>query len=349
MLRISPEPPPQALAVTDVEAIDDCHLCIRGEHHNRGGKVPRGVPAVFSEAVEFPSDQSGRLQLAQWIASPRHPLTARVFVNRVWMHLMGQGIVRSVDNFGVQGDRPSHPKLLDELASRFASPATSGGLGWSVKSLVRLLVLSRSYRLSSDDDEINARLDPENRLHWRANRRRLQAEEIRDSLLAATGALDLTADASPVKGLGVLVNNNNADAKPFQADGAIKRSLYLPIIRSALPAELTVFDFADPDLVVGRRPITNVPAQALLLMNSPFVMDCAERTAEKIASQHAQNSALAGAQSRAEWLVRQVYLTVLSRLPQPIEVQRALAFLQETRQDESGGRAMSRWSRPWDN
>ncbi len=317
----APPPLPQAIAVAELDTIDDCEICVRGEHLNRGEKVPRGFlqVATVGPAPEIPSTQSGRRELADWIANPAHPLTGRVMVNRVWYHLLGEGLVRSVDNFGELGQRPTHPELLDELASRFVAPSREGGFAWSVKQLIREIMLSRTYQLSSASNEHAWNVDAENRLLWRAHRRRLPAEAIRDSMLFIGGVLDVSPGGSPVKGLGTLVNNNTPDAESYESQETARRSLYLPIIRNELPASLTVFDFADPDLVVGRRPVTNVPAQALLLMNSPFVMKSAELTSELLLQDAPRNAAE---------LVANTYRRVLARQPTPDEVERAIAYLQ---------------------
>ncbi|MBI2479630.1 MAG: DUF1553 domain-containing protein, partial [Planctomycetia bacterium] len=316
----APSPLPKAIAVDEFKEIGDCEICIRGESGNRGERIQRGFiqVALTRGAPKIPTATSGRQELADWIASPQHPLTARVIVNRVWYHLLGEGIVRSVDNFGELGERPTHPELLDYLADRFVRASSDRGFGWSIKRLVREITLSRVYQMSSDHDEAAWQADPENQLLWRANRRRLPAEAIRDSMLAISGQLDLSPGGSPVQGLGVLVTNNSADADSYVSKESQRRSLYLPIIRNELPASLTVFDFADPDLVVGKRPVTNVPAQALLMMNSPFVMNCAEQTAQQLLAVEGQTS---------EQLVTETYRFTLSRVPSTAEVERALGFL----------------------
>ncbi len=318
----APPPLPKALAVDESTAIADCEVCIRGEHLNRGKTVERGfVRVALTNAIpNIDESTSGRHELADWISSPNHPLTARVIVNRVWYHLLGEGIVRSVDNFGELGERPTHPKLLDDLAVRFVTPASDGGLGWSIKQLVREIALTRTYQMSSEHNESAWQTDPENRLLWRAHRRRLPAESIRDSMLAISGRLDLSPGASPVEGLGTLVSNNQADAKKYSGKELPKRSIYLPIIRNELPSSLTVFDFADPDLVVGKRPVTNVPAQALLLMNSPFVMDSADATAERLLKRPDQTT---------QQLAQSTYKLILSRTPTDLELERAIAFLKD--------------------
>ena len=316
----APPPLPQAIAVTEAPTISDCAICIRGEHENRGPIVPRGVLQVASwgEVPNFDSKESGRKQLGDWLAHPKNPLTARVYVNRIWYHLLGQGIVASVDNFGQLGDRPSHPELLDNLATDFITD------GWSTKAVIRKIVLSRAYRMSTRHDEAAWNADPENHLLWRANRRRLPAEAIRDSILAISGKLDRSPGGSPVEGLGTLVTQNTAEQAKFERKTTERRSAYLPIIRAEIPPMLLVFDFADPDLVTGRRPVTNVPAQALLLLNSPFVMEQA---------QHAADRFQIGESSDPESVIRRTYEWVLSRPPTTAEVSRAKDFLKAAEKD----------------
>ena len=191
-----------AMGVLDCEKVVNAPLLERGDVGKPGKPVPRGFPRVVEllDAPKAASDRSGRLELARWLAHPDHPLTARVMANRVWRHLFGAGIVRTVDNFGTSGERPSHPELLDQLAVRFVAD------GWSVKKLIREIVLSRSYRQSSTYDENAFRTDPENRLLWRAAKRRLDAEAIRDAMLAVSGELDAARPA------GSLVARNRRSA-----------------------------------------------------------------------------------------------------------------------------------------
>ena len=311
----APPPLPKAIAVTEAPQIADCAICIRGDHQNRGPVAPRGVlqVATWGELPAFSPGQSGRKELADWIADAKNPLTARVYVNRIWHHLFGQGIVPSVDNFGKLGDRPSHPEVLDRLAADFIAD------GWSTKQTIRRIVLSRAYRMSSQHDAAAWNADPENRLLWRANRRRLPAEAIRDAMLAISGELDLSPGGSPVEGLGTLVTQNTSEQTKFERKVSEHRSAYLPIIRAEIPPILLVFDFADPDLVTGRRSVTNVPAQALLLLNSPFVMEQAEQAAARV-----QKSAET---SDSKVLIDRTYEFVLSRPPTDSETERAEAFL----------------------
>ncbi len=262
---------PVALGVRDAKTFSDAAIRIRGEAEKHGPLVPRG----FLSVVAFPGEpvvnvkQSGRLELAQWLSSPRNPLVSRVMVNRVWHHLFGTGLVKSVDNFGVTGEPPSHPELLDHLATRFIHD------GWSIKRLVRSIVLTRAYRMSSGVAAENLSVDPDNRLVWRHNPRRLDAEEIRDATLAAAGQLDLSrTKGSPAMDLPVIeLANNGPQARRLAAAAAASRhrSVYLPLLRGLTPNSLAVFDFAEQGMVTGGRDTTMVGARALYLLNDPFV------------------------------------------------------------------------------
>jgi cytochrome c553 len=334
----APQPAPMAMAVEDEAKPSDCRVAIRGNPRRLGDSVSRGFVTVASTttAPTFSSSQSGRLELARWIASPDNPLTARVMVNRIWQHLMGEGLVRSVDNFGHLGELPSHPELLDHLAIRFATDSTTPtshpptpqapspkpqAAAWSIKRTVREIILSRTYRTSARHDPAAFAIDPENRLHWRAERRRLDAEAIRDAMLAVSGQLDLTMGGSPVAGLPEQALDNESKS-PIDTDKIVRRSVYLPILRSDLPPILQVFDFADPEMVTGRRDTTTVPAQALLLMNSPFVLEQSRAAAEKL---------LSNAQLDDAGRIGILYRQTIGREPTSAESQFALSFVNNFR------------------
>ena len=258
------------VSVLEEKEVGDTQIHVRGVVHNLGATVPRGFLSCVkvSSPPRVPRDQSGRLQLGQWLAHRDNPLPARVMANRAWHWLTGQGIVRTVDNFGTTGESPSHPELLEHLAGRFVDD------GWSVKRLVREIVLSRSYQLSTMSDAAALAHDPENRLHWRANRRRLEAECIRDAMLAASGRLDVTPGGPGFQ------SNMSADYG-FKHKGT-RRSVYEPVFRNALLEVFQAFDFADPSMVVGARNISTVAPQALFLLNNPFPREQAEATAERL-------------------------------------------------------------------
>jgi hypothetical protein len=280
--------------------------------------VPRGFLTAFSVPGAAPIDpsHSGRLQLADWLTSPANPLTPRVAVNRVWEHLFGAGLVTTVDNFGTTGDKPSHPELLDYLANQFIHD------GWSVKRLVRRLVLTHSYQLSGQSGLDQMAVDPGNRLVWRHSPRRLDAEEFRDAVLAAASVLDRTRPAKSAASRLKMVEmrDNGPEAKTIHetADAATCRSIYLPLLRGLNPHALEVFDPVEQTLVTGHREETTVPGQALFLLNSPFLRQQSLVLAEKLSA-----DSKAGDEER----VRTAYRLTLGRAPTKSEVERARAFV----------------------
>ena len=267
------------------EASPDQHLLVRGNHKNFGAVVPRG----FLTAVDnqpYPEPGLVRIHLAEAIAAADNPLTARVAVNRVWRHLFGYGIVRTVDNFGRLGSPPSHPALLDDLAQGFVND------GYSIKRLIRRLVLSRTYRVSSEPSMAATERDPLNRLRQHANLRRLDAEAIRDSILFISGRFEPTmyGPSVPVhyaarRGLG----GNHPKNGPL--DGQGRRSIYQEIRRNAHNPFLEVFDLPKPATTRGHRDSTNVPAQSLALLNSPYVIEQAAVWARHLAEGEAASIA----------------------------------------------------------
>jgi len=270
--KLTAQAPPRPLAISLEEepTARDWHLHIRGGVRNLGEVVPRGFLSVvsLSEALEFSDDESGRRQLAQWITHPEHPLTARVISNRVWQHLFGQGLVRTPDNFGAMGERPSHPELLDWLAVRLIEQR------WSLKSLIREIMLSRTYQMSSQRDGRAKQLDPENRWLAAQSRRRLDAEAIRDTLLYVSGQLDPTTG-------GLTMGATLTSEFNYTFDTNV-RSVYVPVFRNAQLDVLEVFDAANSNLVVGKRTVSTLPTQALTLMNSPFVIEQAQHAARQL-------------------------------------------------------------------
>ena len=258
-------------------------ILIRGDIKQPGDVVPRGLVEVLCAKGEplniSPQSGSGRLDLAFWIASKDNPLTARVMANRVWLKLMGSGIVTTPDNFGAMGQKPSHPELLDYLAVTFMEK------GWSVKKLIREIMMSRAYQMGSGYNAANYAADPDNKYHWRMNQRRLEAEAIRDAMLAVSGNLNLyPVDGSPVARAGegrqglISVFRGEMTSKPYTF-----RSIYVPIIRDQIPEMLAVFDYPDASLVNGDRDSTNVPSQSLYLMNNPQAQSAADAFATRIA------------------------------------------------------------------
>jgi len=298
---------PKTFAVHDRQKPDDMQITIRGNPYALGDKVKRGVMAVasWSELPPIPANQSGRVQLADWLADSRNPLTARVTVNRIWQKLFGEGLVRSVDYFGVRGELPTHPELLDHLATRFVRG------GWSQKQLIRSLVLSRAYRMSSAHNAVAMTTDPDNHLLWRMNRQRLDAEAIRDSMLAISGKL-APANGGPALPLEFpenvtslspkAVNPPAFNLKKFRPVQEFERTVYLPVIRTATqpgPAKLRdVFDFTQPAQISGKRAETAVPTQALFLLNS----DMLRARATDLAQHLTQTESNVGARLEALWL-----------------------------------------------
>jgi cytochrome c553 len=257
----------------------DTRILVRGEIDQPADTVPRGFVTVMTngQPPTVPPTSSGRKELADWLVAPTNPLTARVAVNRVWQHLFGQGLVRTADNFGATGETPSHPELLDALALQFVRE------GWSVKKLVRTLVLSHTYQLSGAHDSVANEIDPDNRLLWHASQRRLDAEAIRDAMLAASGQLESTPPTgSLVSAIGDGYIGKGIKPDVFTDYDSKKRSIYLPVVRDFVPEMLDLFDFAEPSLVVASRDVTNVPSQALFMMNNDFVRAQAAAMAKRI-------------------------------------------------------------------
>ena len=325
---------PAAVALADDPEPEDASVCLGGNPRNLGDRVRRGFlslvpleanPKIANRRLIGTGFQksSGRLELAGWLADAGNPLPARVMANRVWQHLFGAGIVATVDNFGLLGGRPTHPELLDYLALRLQQG------GWSVKALVREIVLSRTYGLESSHEESASAEDPENRLLWRSNRRRLEAETIRDAVLLVSGSLDGRAGGPS---LPLHVPGSVQMGQPPLLSSRLqlpdstrnRRTVYLPTLRKSQLAQvdlLNLFDFPDPNTVKGRRDVTTVPTQALYLMNAPFLVE--QSTA-------AARSLLADADASDEERVRAFLLRALGRPAAAEDFARATAFLRDT-------------------
>ena len=308
----------------------DIKVHIRGNVATLGQLVPRGFPRVmdFGGSRVNPA-QSGRLQLAEWIAHRDNPLTGRVFANRVWHHLFGRGVVRTVDNFGETGERPGNLALLDHLASRFVA------LDWSVKKLIREIVLSRAYQLSSSHSAANAKADPDNTLFWKMNQRRLDAESMRDAMLAASGLLKTSPyQGSIVSEVGAVnLGRSISQLQKLRSAEFAHRSVYLPVARQAVPEVLKTFDFAEPSIIVGRREITTVPTQALFLLNSKFVTQQAAAMADRVLKE--------GKSSKGR--ISLAFQLALSRPANATEQDRTTAFLAECNTEE-GNAELRAWT-----
>ena len=333
---------PKTFAVHDRAKPDDMHITIRGNPYAPGEKVSRGVlrVAAWDTPEPIPAAESGRVQLANWIADARNPLTARVTVNRVWQKLFGEGLVRTVDYFGVRGETPTHPELLDHLATRFVR------VGWSQKRLIRSLVLSRAYRMGSAHDEVAMQKDPENRLLWRMNRQRLDAEAIRDAMLAISGTL-APSEGGPALPLEYPVNVTSLSPKAvnppaftlkkFRPVQEFERTIYLPVLRSTGqpgPAKLRdVFDFTQPAQMSGKRAETAVPTQALFLINGEMLRNRATELTKLLA----RDIADPGARLEALWL------RVLSRPTTAVEREDARHFLDSLRAAAKDNADLAPW------
>ena len=291
---------------------EDGHILVRG-NSSRPGKV---VPRRFLTAVEGSdamtiANGSGRLQLANSINDKLNPLSHRVIVNRVWHHLMGRGIVPTTDDFGVLGQRPTHPELLDHLARRFLAE------GRSVKKLIRYIALSKTYQMSSGIDADAAERDPKNLLLHHRPLRRLEGEAIRDALLKISGRLDPKQYGLPVPvHLTSFMDGRGRPGKSGPLDGDGRRSIYLSVRRNFLPPFMLAFDTPVPFSSMGRRTSSNVPAQALILMNDPFVVEQAHLCAERVCEAYPQEERLEA-----------LYRTAFSRSPTDAEKRAADQFL----------------------
>ncbi len=276
---------PSAMGVTEGKPTDT-PILRRGNHLTPASVVARRFPVVLAGENQspMPKGHSGRLELAQWLTKPGHPLTARVLVNRVWRWHFGKGLVRSVDNFGIVGEKPTHPELLDWLAADFVAKPdrATRGMGWSIKTLHRRLMLSATYQMSSTHEAKAAQADPDNRLLWRANEKRLEVEAIRDSLLAVGGLLDRTAGGpalASIKNRDYLFDHTSKDKTSYVSD---RRSVYLPVIRNNLYDVFQLFDSPDPAVPNGDRASTTVPTQALFFMNSELATRAADALAGRL-------------------------------------------------------------------
>src|SRR6266851_5891947 len=302
------------MALEDLPSPVIAHVFIRGNANNPGAETPPHFLSCLSAGDAAPFHEgSGRLELAHAIAAKDNPLTARVIVNRVWLHHFGAGIVRSPSDFGLRGDPPSHPELLDYLAMRFMES------GWSLKKLHRMILLSAAYQQSSQDDPAARRQDPENQLLWRMNRQRLDIEALRDSLLAVSGQLDLSAGGPPFS---------------LTATPAVpRRTLYGFIERGRVPVFLSSFDFASPDQHVPIRYSTTVPQQALFLLNSTFVAEQARRLAQRSETE-------AGNPAKR---IQALYQFVFGRNATPAEVELGERFVAAPSHEEPAAMEASVW------
>jgi hypothetical protein len=291
----------------------DARVAIRGEPTNLGDTVPRGTIRFLSDTIKDvptpPAGASGRLELARSIADPRNPLTARVYVNRVWLHLFGEGLVRTPDDFGHLGEPPVHGDLLDHLAVRFMEE------GWSTKKLVRAIVSSSAWKMASAARPENLVADPENRLWHHHPRRRLEAEPLRDSLLAVSGRLDRTLGGPPI-------DPHRMREDPMKrlfsgpVDGQGRRSLYIRMTLMEPPRFLGIFNQPIPRVTNGKRDRTTVPEQALAMLNDPFVLAMADAWAARVVATGPESVPVGAAA---------MLVAALGRPPAAADVQRLVA------------------------
>lgn len=344
MAKVLPviSPVPVAMAVSDADKPRDEAVRVRGEPDNRREVVPRRVLPLLADSDEsrftVPEGQSGRKQLAAWLVDTEHGtghLLARVAVNRIWAHLLAHPLVASVDNFGLTGEQPTHPELLDYLAGRFIES------GWSTKTLVREIVLSETYQLAAVNHEENLARDPSNTWLWRYEPKRVDAEVLRDALLAVSGKLDSTRGGKTLQHQGLVTLGGDHlvldTPSPY-----LRRSVYVPIYRDAIGLTpevdasmgmLGTFDFADPNLMAGSRQRTVVPAQALFMLNAQFIQDCAEATANRLQRECASDT----------HRVERLYELAYGRPPRADEQLRAMDYLNNFDDDDSLER-LSAWT-----
>jgi len=314
--KSAPAEPELACAVEDGEPVAQ-KVLVRGDYNSPGEDAPKAFPAILSAFDTKPDfSGSGRLQLAEWLVQPEHPLTGRVMVNRIWQWHFGEGLVRTPDNFGKTGEKPTHPELLDFLSREFVKS------GWSIKAMHRMMMLSSAYQMSSENPSLGSDVDGDNRLLTRFNRRRLTVEELRDGLLAIDGTIDLTMGGTLQTGRGT-DGENNQGRLSLNPEKLKRRTVYLPLRRANLPTLLNLFDFGDATTMQGKRQLTNVSTQALFWLNSEFLTDRSTDVAKLLLA----DSALTDA-ARVESL----YLRVLNRQADKEEIAQALNYIAKFKQ-----------------
>jgi len=296
---------------------------VTGEVPKRGEIAVPGLPPL----PPIPEGASGRLELAQWITTPTHPLTARVLVNRVWQHLFGQGLVNTVDDFGTTGLEPSHPALLDHLAIQFVEN------GWSIKELIRSMMMSRTYRLSGTGQAAGLEKDPGNTLHWRMSPRRLEFEPIRDSMLQAAGLLEFERPE------GIQVAGMGGKGRTGQTISLLNlespyRTIYLPVLRDLLPDVYGTFDFPDPTQIKGQRFVTTTPPQSLFMLNSEFAARMAQETAARLLEEKGSDKDR----------IARLYVRLLGREPDLEEANAALTLMRDLDSSQAREPEIYRWS-----
>ncbi|MCA9179812.1 MAG: DUF1553 domain-containing protein, partial [Planctomycetales bacterium] len=321
------EPPLEIRALWDRGDPSPTYVLRRGEHDKPGSLVGPGVPSVLTDVqtpwqytAPFPGKTGRRLALARWLTRPDHPLTARVMVNRIWFHHFGRGLVGTLENFGVQGARPSHPELLDWLAVEFTES------GWSIKHMHRLIMNSQTYRQSSHSGKEQAERDPQNQLWSRMQLRRLDAEALRDSLPSVSGRLEDTPGGAPDR---VVVDRDGLVSVQPTANGNWRRSVYLQFRRTEIPTMMDAFDYPEMGPNCLTRNVSIVSPQALLMMNNEHIYTLAGGLADRVLTLHDEPC-------DPGLLVDAVYDIALSRMPQPQERKLGIDALRQFQHDWMG-------------
>lgn len=318
---------PTTMAVSE-GAVADTSIHLRGSHLTLGESIPRRFPRVLAgdDQPSLPANQSGRFEFAQWLTKPNHPLTARVMANRIWRWHFGKGLVPTVDNFGMNGQPPTHPQLLDWLAVRFVEE------GWSIKAMHRLIMSSQAYQRSSQHNATNAVADGDNHYYWRFDSRRLEAEAIRDAMLAVSGTLDRTMGGRLLEtpNRKLVFNHTSEDTSSYDSR---RRSIYVPVIRNHLYDMFQLFDYSDASVLNGNRDTSTLSPQALFFMNSEFVLDVTNSWADRVLDSETSQ------QQRLTMLFEQAY----ARLPTEIELNRFSDFLAQSETDDSAADRQRAW------
>ena len=320
--KFSPPEPELACAIEDDTPVPQT-VFIRGDYNSHGEPAPPSFPAILAKYDTKPNfTGSGRLQLAEWLTRPEHPLTSRVLTNRLWQWHFGEGLVRTPDNFGKMGEKPSHPELLDFLSQQFVKH------GYSIKAMHRMIMLSNTYQMASDNPAA-MEADQDNRLLSRFSRRRLSVEEMRDGILTIDGTIDLTMG-------GTLQSGRGTDGETSQGRLSVnpetlkRRSVYIPLRRANLPTLLNLFDFGDATTMAGKRSLTNVATQALFWLNSEFLTNASKTIAEQLAKQAPNDPALR---------VANAYSLILNREASKGEIAAARQYIEGFQQKVTGEKA----------
>lgn len=316
-----------AMAVQDNPKPSNMNVRIRGEKNKKGPIVKRGFlsSVKFDHNLKIQNDVSGRMELAQWIAHPQNPLTFRVQVNRIWMHLMGRGLVDTVDNFGANGSQPSHPELLDWLTHFFIEN------DFSRKRLINLIVSSEAYQRSSSNSSTSTEIDPENEFYWRANMKQMELEPMRDSILMTTGLLDKSRPkTSQVALIGEGEIGRGINTRPLR-ERFYHRAVYLPVIRTSLLNIHKTFDLPDPSNLQSVRNKSNVPSQALFFMNDPLVLEVSSSLQKILETEY----------STIEEMIDAAFWRILNRPPTSSEIHKSMSFITGFTNSSSKPKAIS--------